>query len=89
MEPKQRLVLLSVSSVGNLMVSDVDNRNRELVESKRSNEVLSVSINFKAVLVGRNVQSRDVRNVLVSSLSLFFLELEGNTSNGSLLNSLH
>lgn len=50
---------------------DVD---RERVEAERLDEVLGVWVDFERVLGG--VESRDVWNVLVLTLTFFLLELE-------------
>ena len=48
------------------------------------NHLLSNRINIASTL-----QSRSLRNVVISSFSFFFLQFDRNTSNGSLLDSFH
>jgi hypothetical protein len=50
-------------------------------------QVLGVGIDLKTVLVG--VESGDLGDVLVLPLTLLLLELEGDTTDGSTLNTLH
>lgn len=59
------------------------------VETQRLNQVSGLLVNLQLVLGVRQVQSRNFWNVLVLSLTLLLLQLEGNTSNWTLLNSLH
>lgn len=67
----------------------MDNRDRQLAETERLQQVISVVINFELVVAVRQVQSRHVWDVLVSSFTLFLLKLEGDTSNWALLDTLH
>lgn len=53
-------------------------------------QVLGVGINIELAGLGLgNIQSRDLRDVLVLALTLLLLELEGDTANGATLNALH
>ena len=49
---------------------------------------LGVWVNLKTT-IRRYVEGRDLRNVVILALTLFLLELEGDTADGSLLNALH
>lgn len=81
---------VSTTSVGLLL----EGRHRstdsdgQLVETSSGQHLLCVGVDFESV-VGRKVQSRDFGNVLILALSLLFLQLERDTSNRSLLDSLH
>lgn len=53
-------------------------------------EVLGVGINVELAGLGlANIQSRDLRDVLVLALTLLLLELEGDTADGTTLDTLH
>jgi hypothetical protein len=58
--------------------------------SEALEEVLGLDINLElSALVLGDIEGRDFGNVLILALSLFFLELEGDTTNGTTLNTLH
>jgi hypothetical protein len=50
---------------------------------------LLVHVQGAALRVLGEVESRDLRNVLILALTLLFLQLEGNTTDGSSLDTLH
>lgn len=54
-------------------------------------KVLGLGIDLELAGLGvlGEVESRDLRNVLVLALTLLLLKLEGDTTDGSSLNSLH
>jgi hypothetical protein len=53
-------------------------------------EVLGLSINLKLSALGlSDIKSRNFGYVLILAFSLFFLELEGDTTDGTTLNTLH
>jgi hypothetical protein len=53
-------------------------------------KVLGLGIDLEGSTLGLgDVESRDFGDVLVLSLSLLFLELEGDTTDGTTLNALH
>lgn len=64
------------------------NVKREL-KAERLKKVGSVLVNVESAISVGKVEGRNVRNVLVTSLSLLLLELEGNTTDRALLNALH
>jgi hypothetical protein len=58
--------------------------------AERLEEILGLGVNLKLTgLALGEVESRDFWDVLILSLTLLFLELEGNTTDGSTLNTLH
>jgi hypothetical protein len=67
----------------------VDNLKGKGRESEGLEEVGSIVVNLELVVGVRKVKSRDLGDVLVLSLSLLLLKLEGDTSDGTLLDSLH
>jgi hypothetical protein len=67
-------------------MGDVD---RELSETKVLEELSSVLIDIQSTVSVGKVKSRDLRNVLITSLTLLLLELEGDTTDGTLLDTLH
>jgi hypothetical protein len=50
---------------------------------------LAVDVELAALGVLGEVESRDLGNVLILALTLLFLQLEGDTTNGTTLNTLH
>lgn len=50
---------------------------------------LGVDLKLSTVLVLGEVESGDLRDVLILSLTLLFLKLEGDTADGTTLNALH
>lgn len=50
---------------------------------------LLVNVELAAVRVLGEVESRDLRNVLILALTLLLLQLEGNTTDGTTLDALH
>jgi hypothetical protein len=54
-------------------------------------EVLGLGVDVELTVVGvlGEVQSRDLGNVLILALSLLLLELEGDTTDGTTLDTLH
>lgn len=67
----------------------MDNLDRERGEAESLEEVGGVVVNLELVVGVREVKGRDLGDVLVLSLSLVLLELERDTSDGALLDSLH
>jgi hypothetical protein len=58
--------------------------------TKRLEEILGISINLELTsLALGEVQSRNLWDVLILSLTLLFLELEGDTTDWTTLNTLH
>lgn len=58
--------------------------------SEALEEILSIVIDIELSTLGLGeVESRDLRNVLILALSLLFLQLEGNTADWSPLDTLH
>ena len=53
-------------------------------------EILSVLVDLEgAGVAGSVVESGDLRDVLILALTLLFLELEGDTADGTTLDTLH
>lgn len=59
------------------------------LETQRLDQVSGLSVNLQLAVGVRQVQSRNLWDVLVLSLTLFLLQLERDTSNWTLLDSLH
>ncbi len=57
----------------------------EISETNRLQHLLGIRINLKSV----HFNGRNIGDVVVLPLTLFLLELEGDTADGTLLNSLH
>ena len=70
------------------MSGNVDDREWQL-QTQRFNQVRSLVVNVQNTVRTRQVQSRDFWDVLVLSFSFFFLQFERDTSNWTLLDSLH
>lgn len=71
---------ISLSSNG---VSDLNTRKVFKVDSLQ--EFLSLRVNFDS----RSVQSREFGNVVVTTFTFFFLQLEGDTADGTTRDTLH
>ena len=53
-------------------------------------EILGLDVDLELTgLVVRGVKGRDLRNVLILALTLLLLKLEGDTADGTTLNTLH
>lgn len=74
-----------------LLLGDRDNVDRDRIEAHALQEVLGVRVDVQLAALGvlGEVQSRDFGDVLILALTLFFLELEGDASDGSTLDTLH
>ncbi len=57
--------------------------------TKALEEILCLGINLQSILVLSEVEGRDFGDVLILSLTLFFLELEGDTTDWTTLNAFH
>jgi hypothetical protein len=59
--------------------------------AKALEEILCLGVDIKLSTLGvlGEVEGRNLGHVLILSLSLFFLELEGDTTDGTTLNTLH
>lgn len=83
----KRLVSLGESS-GASLGRDGNSLKRDL-EAQGLDQVSSLGVNLQLATSVGQVQGRDFWDVLVLSLSLLLLQLERDTSNWTLLNSLH
>lgn len=70
---------------GTLRARGSDNDSRDRVVAKGFKHILGVLINVNLVLL----ELRDFRNVLILALTLFFLKLEGNTTDRTALDTFH
>jgi hypothetical protein len=57
--------------------------------TKALQEILCLGIDLQSILVLGEVEGRNFGDVLILSLTLFFLELEGDTTDRTTLNTLH
>ena len=64
---------------------------REITYAHRPEQVLGLLVNVEhtALAVLGKVQRRDLGDVLVLALTLLFLQLEGDTTDGTALDTLH
>jgi hypothetical protein len=85
---KENLVSLSETSLSTSLRRNSDNRDWQL-EAQRLDQVSRLLIKLQLALSVGQVQSGNFWDVLVLSLTLLLLQLEGNTSNWTLLDSLH
>ena len=76
--------LLSVVTSASASVSVAD-LSVELCQTQLLEHIIRVLVNDNLV----NVKNGDLRNEVHSSLTLLFLQLQGDSSNGTSLNSLH
>jgi len=74
-----------------LLLCDGNDVDWDGIEAKALEEILCFGINIKLSTLGvlGEVESRNFGDVLILSLSLFFLELEGDTTDRTTLNALH
>ena len=79
------MTVLAVASRDDLGGGINDLQARDGIESKSSQEAVCVGIHINS----GDSQSRDLGNVLIFSLSLLFLEFEGDATDGSTLNTFH
>lgn len=86
-----RAVAVSLSTLGNLLLSDRDNVDGDRLEAKMLEEVLGLGVDVELATLGvlGEVQSGDLRNELILALTLLLLKLEGDTTDRATLNSLH
>jgi hypothetical protein len=81
----------SSTTLGELLLGNGDDVDGDRLEAKVLEEVLGLAIDVELAALGvlGEVQSGDLRNVLILTLTLLLLKLEGDTTDGSTLNSLH
>jgi hypothetical protein len=81
----------SSASLNSLLLCDRYDCNVHLVEAHTLQQILRVRVHVQRAIVGvlGEVERRNFRDVLIFSFSLFFLQFEGDASDGSTLNSLH
>lgn len=72
-------------------MSDWNHVDWDRVEAKALEEVLSLSVDIQLTSLGvlGEVKGGDLGNVLILALSLFFLKLEGDTTDWTTLNTFH
>lgn len=72
------------------MLGDVDNVDLEIVEAHGLEKVLGVGIDIELAGLGLgNIQSGNLRNVLILALTLLLLQLERDTADRATLDTLH
>lgn len=82
----------SLVSLGKTSVTSLSRNGNSLhgdLETKRLDQVGGLGVNLQLTVGVGQVQSRHLGNVLVFSFSLLLLQLEGDSSDGTLLDSLH
>lgn len=80
----------AAGTVGLLLLGDSDDVDLEVVEAEGLEEVLGVGVDIELAGLGLgDIQSGDLRDVLVLALTLLLLELEGDTADGATLDTLH
>ena len=73
-----------------LSLGDVDDVDLEVVEAQALEQVLGVGVDVELAGLGLgNIQSGDLRDILVLALTLLLLELEGDTADRATLDTLH
>jgi len=72
------------------LLCDCNDVDGDGVEAEALEEVLCLNIDVElSALVLGNIEGRDFGDVLILAFSLLFLELEGDTTDGTTLNTLH
>ena len=81
----------SSSSLNWCVLANCDNVDWDAVEAHVLQQILGIWVDIKLSRLGvlSEVQSGDLWYVLILSLTLLFLQLEGDTSDWSTLNTLH
>jgi hypothetical protein len=81
----------SSTTLGNLLLGDGDDVDGDRLEAKVLEEVLGLAIDVELATLGvlGEVQSGDLRNELILALTLLLLKLEGDTADGTTLDTLH
>lgn len=80
----------AAGTVGLLLLGDSDDVDLEVVEAEGLEEILGVGVDIELAGLGLgDIQSGDLRDVLVLALTLLLLELEGDTADGATLDTLH
>lgn len=80
----------AVTTLGSLVLGDGDDGDGDGVEAEVLEQVLGLVVDLnlaRGVVAG--VKSRDLRNVLILALTLLLLKLEGDTTDGTTLDTLH
>jgi hypothetical protein len=85
---KENLVSLSETSLSTSLRRNSDNRDWQL-EAQGLDQLSRLLVKLQLALSVGQVQSGNFWDVLVLSLTLLLLQFEGNTSNWTLLDSLH
>lgn len=82
--PSSSLLLL-------LLLSNLDNINRDTIKAHALQQILGVLVDVELAGLGvlSEVERRNLGHILIFSFSLFFLELEGDTSDWTSLDTLH
>jgi len=78
----------SLATLGSLSLGDGDDVDGDGVEAKVLEQVLGLVVDIQLASLGE-VESRDLGDELILALTLLFLKLEGDTADGSSLNTLH
>ena len=80
----------TTGALGLLLLADGNNVDLEVVEAKGLEKVLGVGVNVELTRLGLgDIESGDLRNVLILALTLLLLKLEGDTADGTTLDALH
>jgi len=81
----------SSTTLGDLLLGDGDDVDGDRLEAKVLEEVLGLAIDVELAALGvlGEVQSGDLRNELILALTLLLLKLEGDTADGTTLDTLH
>lgn len=78
----------SATSLGNLSLRDWDNVDGDGIETEVLEKILGLAVDVQLASL-REVEGRNLRNVLILALTLLLLKLEGDTTDGTTLNTLH
>jgi len=73
------------------LLADRNNIDGNGIETHALQQVLGIRVDIQLTALGvlSEVQSRDLRDVLILAFTLFFLQLEGDTTDRSSLDTLH
>jgi hypothetical protein len=79
------------ATLDNLLLGNSNNVDGDGVEAHGLKEVLGLLVNVQGAVLAvlREVESGDLGDVLILALTLLFLELEGDATDGTALDTLH
>jgi len=86
----RRAIVEPAGSLDGLLLGNSNDIDGDRIETKALEEILCLAVDLElSGLALAEVESRNLGDVLILSLTLLFLELEGDTTDGTTLDTLH